>query len=226
MKDGTAINTHTSVDRRVYIDDSGIPKMGLALYSAVGVPVSMSPLIQDQWRRERDEWLAEHGVPTDYELHSTHFLAGRGRPGGNNPSKVERYRMAQSALEVMGAQAELSITTVYTEDEVNWRVAKQAAYRGLLRSLDRQLAQAGEQAELVVDGDGSEGLYEQAHWEIRPSCIRQPAIEVPAHASDWLQMADLVAYTACQAISRQPAREFMWGWYARYLPKAPPPERC
>ncbi|MEV8366157.1 DUF3800 domain-containing protein [Streptomyces niveus] len=225
-KVGPAIDHYASVDRIYYIDDSGIPKTGLALYSALGVSVRDSPQILRAWHRLRDDWLTTHGVPIDFELHTSRFLGGRGRPGGGNPLKIERYRMAQEALDVLGVQPGLSITTVYCDYAGNWREAKAVSYARLLRRLDQQLSLTGERAALVVDGDGSEDLYEHIHHEIRPARIPLPAAQVPAHTSDWLQMADLVAYTACQAIAQMEPKGFMWGWYARHLPKAAPPELC
>lgn len=38
-----------------------------------------------------------------------------------------------------------------------------------------------------------------------------------AHASQFLQAADLAAHCAFQAHKRLPARDFMWGWYAEHL---------
>ncbi len=134
--------------------------------------------------------------------------------------------MAQAALDVIGAQPSLSIVTVYTEEPAHWGRAKRQAYEGLLRHLDRRLAEVGERAALVVDGDGSERLYEQVHRQVGPRCIPLPAAEVPAHISALIQMADVVAHSACQAIARQHSRRFMWSWYSRHLPKAPAPERC
>lgn len=134
--------------------------------------------------------------------------------------------MVQAALDVIGAQSSLSIVTVYTQEPAHWGRAKRQAYEGLLRRLDRTLAETGERAALVVDGDGSERLYEQVHRQVGPRRIPLPAAEIPAHTSAWIQMADVVAHSACQAIARQHSRKFMWGWYSRHLPKAPAPERC
>jgi hypothetical protein len=209
-----------------YIDESGIPRTGFALYTAVGIPVTGAPHILRAWQELRDEWFKNHGIPIDYELHASDFLAGRGRPGGRNPLKIERYRMAQQALDLIGTRPGIQIVTVYTREPTHWGVAKRRAYDRLLRGLDRRLMEAGETARLVVDGDGSEHLYSEVHEQVRPGRIPLTAVEVPAHTSAWLQMADLAAYSACQAIARQQSREFMWGWYARHLPKAAPPEQC
>ncbi|MEU1804764.1 hypothetical protein [Streptomyces sp. NPDC019937] len=198
----------------------------MALYAALGVPAEQAPEVLRAWRELRNQWHSEYGVPTDFELHATNFLSGRGRPGGLNPTKIDRYRMAQAALDLIGAQASLSIVTVYTEEPAHWGRAKRQAYEGLLRRLDRRLDETGERAALVVDGDGSEHLYGQVHRQVSPRHIPFPAVEVPAHASPWIQMADVVAHSACQAIARQHSRRFMWGWYSRHLSKAPAPERC
>lgn len=209
-----------------YIDDSGIPSSGLALYTAVGVPKAEAARVLRVWQELRDRWSRDHGIPPEYELHANNLLAGRGRPGGRNPLKIERYRMAQEALDVIAAQPGLDIVTVYTQDAAHWGRAKRRAYDRLLRVLDQRLAEAGETAALVVDGDGSEHLYDEVHLSLRPSRIPLSAVAIPAHVSTWLQMADLVAYCGCQAIARQENRRFMWGWYGRHLPKALAPERC
>ncbi|MFE2349485.1 MULTISPECIES: hypothetical protein [Kitasatospora] len=173
----------------------------------------------------RSRWDREHNVPVGYELHATKFLGGRGRPGGSNPAKHERYRMAQEALALLGSWPSLDIVTVYAEEPSHWGKAKQRAYEGLLRGLDRRSAETGEHAGLVIDGDGTERLYEEAHQLVNPRWLPLPAVQVPAHTSEWLQMADLVVHVACQAIARQPTKQPMWGWFSRYLPKAPAPER-
>ncbi|MFD8751938.1 hypothetical protein ACFV0O_13290 [Kitasatospora sp. NPDC059577] len=208
-----------------YVDDSGIPKTGLALYTAIGASPVLTPEVLADWQNMRHRWNHEHSVPVGFELHATDFLGGRGRPGGLNPPKIERYRMAQEALSVIGSWPSLDIVTVYAEEPSHWGTAKRRAYEGLLRRLDRRLAEIGEPAGLIVDGDGTEGLYEEVHRLVNPRWIPLPAAQAPADTSEWLQMADLVAHAACQSIARQEAKRMMWGWFGRYLPKAPAPER-
>ena len=208
-----------------YIDESGITRTGLAVYTAIGVSLVHAPGVLAEWQDMRLRWNREYNVPAAFELHATHFLGGRGRPGGLNPRKIERYHMAQEALAVIGSWPSLNIVTVYTEGHSHWGTAKRRAYEGLLRRLDRRLAETGERAELTVDGDGSEGLYEEVHRLVNPRWIPLPAAQKPADTSEWLQMADLVVHVACQAIARQESKRMMWGWFSRYLPKAPAPER-
>ncbi|WP_425586167.1 hypothetical protein [Streptomyces sannanensis] len=134
--------------------------------------------------------------------------------------------MAQSALDLIGSHPGVSVTSVHTTVLGDWRAAKTTAYTGLLRQPDWQLAAENEHATLVVDGDGTEALYGQAHTLVQPARIAQPAQQLPAHDSLWLQAADLVAYSACQSVAQQESRRFMWQWYGRHLPKAEPPRQC
>nr|WP_185921971.1 DUF3800 domain-containing protein [Streptomyces sp. WAC06614] len=133
--------------------------------------------------------------------------------------------MAQSLLDLIGRFPGLTVHSVYSIDR-DFRAAKRAAFSGLLRSLDAALVEDGRYAALTVDGDGTEHLYTEVHEQVRPRRLIGPAAQVPAHESLWIQAADLVAYTACQAVARQPEREFMWYWHAQHLPKAPPPREA
>lgn len=184
----------------------------------------MSPF-EKEWLRLRQDWYARHHVPVDYELHANRFLGGRGRPGGMNPAQSDRRRMAQSALDLIGDFPGITVTSAYSYDH-DFRAGKRAAFAGLLRSLDATLVVGGWTARMTVDGDGTDRLYEQVHADVRPIRIAHPIRQVPAHESLWLQAADLVAYTACQAVARRSEREFMWHWYARHLTKFPPPREA
>ncbi|MFD0346007.1 hypothetical protein ACFQ0M_07830 [Kitasatospora aburaviensis] len=127
-------------------------------------------------------------MPVGFELHATDFLGGRGRPGGLNPRKIERYRMAQEALSVIGSWPSLDIVTVYAEEPSHWGTAKRRAYEGLLRRLDRRLAEIGEPAGLIVDGDGTEGLYEEVHRLVNPGgshCRPRRLRPTPRSGSRW-----------------------------------------
>ncbi|GGT27517.1 hypothetical protein GCM10010207_28930 [Streptomyces atratus] len=195
------------------------------MYAAVSASVHQAAAFERDWFGLRAEWLAEHGVPVDYELHATRFIPGRGRPGGYNPARLDRYRMAQSALDLIGSHSGVTVTAVHSSVSGDWRRARAASYEGLLRQLDRELAAGGEHAALVVDGDGTEALYGQVHTDVQPARVVRPAQQRPAHESLWLQAADLVAYAAFQSVAQQENRRFMWHWYSRYLPKAKTPLR-
>mgnify|MGYP001677526960 FL=1 len=38
---------------------------------------------------------------------------------------------------------------------------------------------------------------------------------INSHTSQWIQVADLIAYSAYQCVLHSPAKEFTWDWYPR-----------
>ncbi|MCY0957627.1 DUF3800 domain-containing protein [Streptomyces sp. H27-H5] len=205
-----------------YVDDSGIPQDGLALYSWIGVPDEAAVAVEQQWLDFRADLQQDISVPVEYELHAHLFISGRGRPGGLNPTKHARRRAAQWALDVIADLPGVSIGCVYAWE--HWpRVPRETAFTGLLRTIDQSLAEQGARGHVIIDGDGTDRMYGDRHFDLDPPHIPEEPTALPAHESHWLQMADLVAYTACHAIARRPNREFMWGWYSRHLPKAEGP---
>ncbi|MCZ7414871.1 MULTISPECIES: DUF3800 domain-containing protein [unclassified Streptomyces] len=220
------MNPHPPPPSRVYyIDDSGTPGDGMVFYSAIGVPCDQTAAIEGNWREHRRSWEVEHGVPADYELHANKLIPGRGRPGGRNLPRIERWLLAQAALDVIGAASALDVITVYAHEPGAWREARERAFGGALRAIDRRLARSGEYGHVVVDGDGTDAFYAATWQSLSPPRLPIPLTQESSASSDWLQMADLVAYTAFQAVARRPARQHMWGWYTRYLPKAGEPVR-
>lgn len=70
-----------------------------------------------------------------------------------------------------------------------------------------------------MDGDGSDPGYAAAHRDLKLAHRRviEDPIFLAAHASQWVQMADLVAWSAYQGLLRHPGKEFAWEWYHRHL---------
>jgi hypothetical protein len=72
---------------------------------------------------------------------------------------------------------------------------------------------------VFMDGDGTAAGYHDAHRALKLDhrhVIEDPLF-VPAHRSAWVQMADLVAWTAYQHLLRHPGKRFAWEWYDRHL---------
>ncbi|MFI5616288.1 hypothetical protein [Streptomyces sp. NPDC051567] len=205
------------------MDDSGIPQEGFALYSWIGVSDDGATAAERCWLDFRAELHEDLGVPVDYEMHAHKFISGRGRPGGANPTKSDRRRAAQRALDTIAGLPGVSVGCVYVRQPYRSATPRKAAFDGLLRTLDRLLSEHGCDGRVIIDGDGTDPMYGDRHFDLEPECIPAAPTAVPAHESTWIQMADLVAYTACHAIARNPDREFMWHWYTRHLPKAEGP---
>lgn len=46
--------------------------------------------------------------------------------------------------------------------------------------------------------------------------IEDPLFQA-SHRSQWVQMADIVAYVAYQGLQRYPGKQFVWDWYDQHL---------
>lgn len=87
-----------SLDRLIYIDDSGDTKAGLVVYGWVEFRPDQWHDVLGQWLQHRKRLWKHFGVPVHKELHMTKYALGRGelssspperfiRPGGGSPSR-------------------------------------------------------------------------------------------------------------------------------------------
>ena len=94
--------------------------------------------------------------------------------------------------------------------------------------IDRKLFLAGVQGIMIIDGaaDGSCADYFRLFRMLNLSG-RQLDVAPFFQSSDqsqWIQIADLVAHTAYQAVVRRPGKEFCWTWYQDHIdPDGPRP---
>ncbi|MDQ3576966.1 MAG: DUF3800 domain-containing protein, partial [Actinomycetota bacterium] len=177
------------------------------------------------WLDLRKSLYAEYQIPPSAELHATKFIAGRGNPSQNpgvNMSKRARQDVAEMALTVIGTCPELQVGTVYRQTlarRKSYAVERDAVYAELVDHLDTRLSLAREHGMVVMDGNGTATGYYGAHRGLKlssRSLVEDPMF-VPAHRSAWVQMADLVAWTAYQGLQRHPGKGFAWRWYDQYL---------
>jgi hypothetical protein len=183
--------------RFFYIDDSGAPDTGYVLYSWIEVK----------------------------ELHASPFVNGREHPSTNisvNRSKRSRRAVMAQALGAIGANGNIGVGTVYRVTSARRKgYARERArvYSALIGHLDRRLARAGEYGFIFMDGDGSDATYFRAHRDLKLASRR--ILEDPlfqhSQVSQWVQMADMVAWTTYQSLLRHAGKEFVWNWYDMYL---------
>lgn len=126
------------------------------------------------------------------------------------------------ALARIGATPCLSVGTVYRVTGATgsaYAAERAAVYGKLVDHLDARLAAAGELGMIFMDGNGSESAYYAAHRGLK--LAHRHIIEDPLfQASDrnqWVQMADLIAWSAYQSVRRAPTRRFAWDWYDTHL---------
>jgi Protein of unknown function (DUF3800) len=211
--------------RLFYVDDSGAVETGWIVYSWIECAVA-------DWRHGLRWWLdlrkklfSEHRIPPAYELHAAHFIGGRGDPSTDaawNRHKSNRALVVRQALAAIGTAPHLRVGTSYRRtlargSAYHWE--RLAVYDALVAHVDTRCAAHSEYGMIFMDGDGSEQGYYSAHRALKLAnrhVIEDPLFQV-SHRSQWVQMADLVAWTAYQSLQRSPARQFAWDWYDHYL---------
>ena len=208
--------------RLFYVDDSGAERSGYATFSWVELAI-------DDWNRGLGEVLAwrahldhMYGIPKRYELHSTDFANGRGNPSlrGDtwNRRKAYRSQVLQESFHRFSLWPWMSAGTVYSRTELrrdDFARERARVYQELVRMLDARLRADGELGLLVMGGDGTDGSYYAAHRDLAletRALVEDPAFQ-HSHRSQWVQIADLVAYAAYQHLVRLPEKQFAWEWY-------------
>lgn len=211
--------------RMFYIDDSGAIDTGYVVYSWIEVTPANWNVGLKAWLDLRKDLYAKYMIPPSVELHATTLVGGRGTPSTNpavNQSKQLRQQVAEDALQVIGSTLELRVGTVYRQTGTRGRAyaaERDAVYAKLVNHLDTRLGHAGEIGMIFMDGNGTAPGYRAAHRELELSSRR--IIEDPifqgSHISQWVQMADLVAWSTYQSLLRHHGKQFAWGWYDQHL---------
>lgn len=211
--------------RLFYVDDSGAPDTGYIVYSWIEVtPACWAPGLR-YWLDLRKALYADFQVGADEELHATALYGGRGMPSTSslvNASKKQRHELLERAIETIGANADIQLGTVYRHTAArgkSYTAERAALYDELISHLDQRLLVAGEYASIFMDGNGSDPTYFRAHRNLTLAGRR--VLEDPlfqrSHVSQWVQMADLVAWTTYQSILRHPGKALPASWYEKHL---------
>ena len=211
--------------RLFYVDDSGAEVTGFVLYGWVEVDVTAWSRVLHGWLDFRHDLAARHQIPAAFELHATEFVGGRGQPSLDpawNRSKAARAAVAEESLAFLGAGPALSVGSTYRRTDARgreYRAQRIAVYERLVALLDERLNADGDLGIVIMDGDGRDPSYASVHRRLKlahRSIIEDPVF---AHstASQWVQMADLVAWTTYQHLLRREGKEFAWPWYQKYL---------
>lgn len=203
--------------RLIYIDDSGSPQAHTTVFGWVETQAENWRAVLRIWLDWRHELHRTTGISSGFELHATSFLGGRGRPTGTNWDlrKVHRVEVVEQALRTIGSIPGLNTGAVFQRSETVKGSHKSETYARLVNSIDERLTREGDFGIIIMDGDGTDPTYRVPHRALTlatRSLIEDPLFQV-AHSSQWVQMADLVAYTAYMRVARSPRRRFSWGWY-------------
>lgn len=223
------------LNRLIYVDDSGNPNTGLAVFGWIEFSPDHWSEILSQWLDTRKRLWREFGINVTAELHTTRYANGRGRISKHVPERhIHQGRthwkdlgreVAVECLETLRSTEGLRIGSVYRQGEPNIiGSTKQRTYTAFVDRLEAELAETDSLAMIFIDGDGSDSTYRTTHRGLKLNQRRvvEDALHIDSRNSQLVQMADLVAWCANSAIDRHPKNEFAWNWYADFLSERDP----
>ncbi|NYF18458.1 hypothetical protein HDC37_003322 [Microbacterium sp. AK009] len=216
-----------TISRMLYVDDSGAVDHGLIVYGWIEVA-------PDRWRHGlrtilelRKQLYRDHHVPPAVELHATKFVNGRTRISTSSGADTAEWKtlgraVAVQCLETLAACPDIRVGAVWRGTAATGRAyyeERGQVYQTLIEGWNAEHRAADSYAFVSMDGNGDDPTYFNAHRSL-PLDTRH-LIEDPmmhdSRRSQWVQMADLVAYTAFTHLNRHSGNEFGWTWYEDYL---------
>ena len=216
-----------TISRMLYVDDSGAVDHGHIVYGWLEVA-------PDRWRHGlrtilelRKQLYRDHQVPPATELHATKFVNGRTRISTRTSSDAEDWKtlgraVAVKCLETLAASPDIKIGAVWRGTSTTGRAyyeERGEVYRTLVEGWNAEHRGADSYAFVSMDGNGSDPTYFNAHRSLALDTrhiIEDPMMHDSVR-SQWVQMADLVAYSVFTHLNRHPGNEFGWSWYEDYL---------
>lgn len=214
------------LNRLLYMDDSGVEAHGWVVYGWVEcTPDGWRPALR-AWLDLRKTLYAEHSVPPATELHATKYINGRDQISTvappNGEWKTLGRTVAEKCLKAISECSDLRVGAVYSQTTDRRRAFhrhKTACYAKTVQLIDQQLTAANEYGLINMDGEGNDPGYYAAHRDLKLANRR--VIEDPifhdSQRSQWIQMADLVAYTTYIHLARHSGNQYGWDWYDKYL---------
>lgn len=226
---------HSPLNRLHYLDDSGEPKTGLAVFGFVEVEPTSWLSTHDSWLELRRMLWREYGVPTYAELHTSEYVHGRGRISKKVPSRhlhdgVTYWKdfgreLATICLDHLRSAEGLTVRSCFRLGAPeNMAETKRELYKSFLDAKELELFERSERGLIFVDGDGSDKSFRAVHRgrESATRMVLEDAIHLNSSDSHFIQMADLVAWTALAAIESNRRNDFAADWYETYLSERDP----
>lgn len=225
----------SGLDRLIYIDESYEKQHSRY---AVYAWLECHPV---EWRRGLREWLEfrkrlrlSYGIEVDTELHATKFFNGRdaitrdhvkaashGMVDGQGRIMQKNLgrEVAAEALEMLGNATFLRVRSAWRKVPIDedFGVALEILYADVIEMLESELREANSYAMVTVDGDAAH--FRRAHRALKLDTrhiIEDPIVH-DSQTSQWMQMADIVAYTTLVHLNRAPHNEYAWRWHEKFL---------
>ncbi|MFB9239650.1 DUF3800 domain-containing protein [Plantactinospora siamensis] len=206
-----------------YVDDSGSEASGYVTYSWVRVDPAHWAEAEQQWLAFRAATFRRHGIATSARLHATDLAGGRGHRSAELIWKrADGLEIIHDGLRAISALRGVAIGTVFRRTAARGRDFhrhKQEVYRCMVDRLNSDLGTRGGFGLIVMDGDGGDPSYVRTHRALTPASRR--LIEDPyfrhASVSQWVQIADLAAWSAYHSLRPAGRRTRTSYWYADML---------
>lgn len=219
------------LNRLIYMDDSGDPKTGLAVFAWIEVAPWDWAEVLGAWLTHRKRMDQKYSVPVSKELHMTEFVLGRGRIAKQIPEEfvsvdgVSEWKefgvtVALEGLKTISSCRGLKVGSIFRRGEPNnLHATKDAIYADWLLEVEASLEKTGELAMVFMDGDGTEKIFRRAHRELprQSRHVIEDPIFLDSKTSQLVQMADHIAWSANASLMRVPKHEFAHNWYRDYL---------
>ncbi|GHJ45851.1 hypothetical protein Cs7R123_31930 [Catellatospora sp. TT07R-123] len=207
-----------------YIDDSGSEAAGCITFSWIQInPADWASAMQ-KWLAFRAEAYRRHGISASQRLHATDLAGGRRNRSAAalRGNRQQGMALIREGLEAIAGLPGARLGTAYRMTSSRGRAYetdKQDLYEHVVRALDAQLQARDSFGAIVMDGDGTNGAYARAHRTLGEHGRR--LIEDPffrhADVSQWVQIADLIAWTGYRSLTVTNRRRAAMTWYANIL---------
>jgi hypothetical protein len=219
---------HSVRSRTLYVDDSGDSR-NLMIFSCLDLDDCFLLEAHTHWVRFREEIAREGVLAAHVPLHAVNLIGGRGRhvhSYDEHGLSRERHRQYMRNVVWRGLQAiadmpSIRVRVAYRRIFLS-KTDRPELYLAMLTEMNRDLADSDEIAKVIIDGDGTNPSFREAHRRL-PAVNRRidgNPIFLPSARCDLLQAADLVAYAAYQSLAANPNRSFMWDWFKQAFPQA------
>jgi hypothetical protein len=223
------------LERMIYVDDSGNPRSGLVVFGWVEFAPNAWGRVVETWLDCRRAIWRSHTIPISLELHTTDLVHGRSRLAQRVPDRYVHdgapylkdlgRDVAQICLNTIRSVEGLRIGSVYRQaTDTDTASAKQQVYAALVGRWEEELAASDTLGMVIMDGDGTDQSYRQAHRSLplRERRLIEDTLFLDSRASLIMQMADLVAWCANTTLDPVPQNAFAHNWYAEYLAERDP----
>ncbi|MHA3685332.1 DUF3800 domain-containing protein [Leucobacter sp. HY1908] len=220
------------ISRMIYTDDSGMLEQGWIVYGWLELDARHWDVVLKYWLQFRKRLLATHGLSVTKEIHTSKFVTGRARPVPELPEK--HYENGQPRWEYLGRELvelclqairdcpHIEVGAIFRETPArgaDLKVEREATYTELVHLWDEQLRTADQYGLVGMDGDGHDPIYYAAHrsLDLPARRIVEDPIFMNSGRSQWIQIADIIAWCSYTHLNNRPDNEFAWNWYSAYL---------